>query len=685
MSGPLYGFPHLGNGWCVEQPAGDAVLDDVSSPPAVEPDHRRAARLSLRHGDTEVLVDGEDQGAGGAVEVEKRLVVHRSEKGDVRGRTCAQARPQIPFSDHHQTLLEIGEGRNNEVWTLVAGQSPDVEEAVAPLAPGRENVGVHRRVDDAGTAAIEAPDPFRDRRGVRDEDVDVVGSGTVPPPEPLHRKPGGRPQQRRKASLLRVEVPGVPHRRVAVAKVGDSVPDPDGLRARVAARDHCVHTHDRVADLPGKRHQRKEPLVVLQGPGNALQERRLRTLKARRHAFPVDKRGQELYIGIGAENLVDDSLRSRVADEPVVSNGDSHSAQANLERVKHQPSARVGGGLGRPEVGLDDLSVVIVDWNLPDHTIRCVRALTSDGVPPGRIVVVENGPTDANWTRIKSDLPACTLVRIEENVGFAMANNIGAGVLPGRAYLLVNNDAFVHRPGSVKGLLRCLRGKVGIVAPRLLNEDLSLQPSVAPFMVPLTALIRASGISRFIPNRWQPWTSTHWDHASPREIQSAIGAVLLVDGEAWSDLEGFDETSFMYSEDLDLFWRAHQHGWKAWFASDACFLHLKGTSSDLRWTAGERGEQIARAEAAMIRGHLSRPRALATLTFMRLGLAARVLVFSVAGRQQLAESCRGSLRGLAVGRDGQERSRQRPAIEVVPPSGGSEQRSEANAGESRAP
>jgi GT2 family glycosyltransferase len=316
---------------------------------------------------------------------------------------------------------------------------------------------------------------------------------------------------------------------------------------------------------------------------------------------------------------------------------------------------------------MEDLTVVVVDWNLPDHTIRCVRALIDDGVPPHRIVVVENGPTNANWSRIRDELSVCTLVRIEENAGFAVANNVGADVLPGRAYLLVNNDAFVHRAGSVATLLRFLGGNVGIVVPRLLNADLSLQPSVAPFETPLTALIRASGLSRYLPNRWQPRMSTHWDHASSRQIETAIGAVMLVDGQAWSQLGGLDETSYMYAEDLDLCWRARKLGWKAWFASGACFLHLKGTSSDLRWSARERGERVARAEAALIRTHLSGGRAAATLALMRLGLAARAVLFRLVGRKEAAETCRGSLQGLASAPVANEWSRQRPAIEVVSP------------------
>jgi GT2 family glycosyltransferase len=321
---------------------------------------------------------------------------------------------------------------------------------------------------------------------------------------------------------------------------------------------------------------------------------------------------------------------------------------------------------------LESLTVVIVDWNLPDYTVRSVKALQEDGVPADRIVVVENGPTEENWSSVTSALPGCVLVRVQQNLGFARANNIGARVLPGQAYLLVNNDAFVHRPGSVSALLAALaRSDIGIAVPRLLNADLSLQPSVAPLTTPLPALVRASGLSRLAPDRWQPRLSTHWSHSSSREVEAATGPVMLVDGAVWDALGGLSETSFMYAEDLDLCWRAQKRGWKTWFVGEAEFVHLGGTSSDRRWNTQERAERVGRAEAEMVRTHLGPLRAGAALGTMRLGLGARVGYFTLARNEQAAASCRGSLAGLrrahrAVTAPEELRT---PEIEVVRPEG----------------
>jgi N-acetylglucosaminyl-diphospho-decaprenol L-rhamnosyltransferase len=293
---------------------------------------------------------------------------------------------------------------------------------------------------------------------------------------------------------------------------------------------------------------------------------------------------------------------------------------------------------------LESLTIVIANWETPDFTVRSVRALVDGGVPPARIVVVDNGSEDGSYERFREEIRGCVLVRTEANIGFARASNLGARALAGDSYLFVNSDAFVHRPGTVRRLLGALDDpRVGIAVPRLLNVDLSLQRNVVPATTPLVALARASGLSRLIPNCWQPSWSTHWDHASSREIQAADGAVLLVRGEAWRELGGFVERELMYMEDLDLSWRARRLGWKVWFVHDAEFVHVgRGATT---WDSPRRAELIGLAEGHWIRRTMSPLAARATLAFTYAGLVGRVAVFGALRKRDAAAALRGSLRG----------------------------------------
>jgi N-acetylglucosaminyl-diphospho-decaprenol L-rhamnosyltransferase len=295
---------------------------------------------------------------------------------------------------------------------------------------------------------------------------------------------------------------------------------------------------------------------------------------------------------------------------------------------------------------LESLTIVVLNWNTPHYTVRCVEALAEDGVSLQRIVIVDNGSTDDSPERLAREVPACRLVRVNENVGPAAANNIGARALAGENYLFMNNDAFVAKPGSVAALLSVLDDEsIGIVVPRLLNEDRTLQPSVVPFQGPASALVRATGLSRFVPDRLQPRWSTHWSHDASREIESATGTVVLVRGRLFDELGGYDPGRRMYAEELDLCYRAHRLGRKVWFTTEAEFVHLGGGSTRSRWDTPTRMEMIARSEAEVIRSQLSRPSAFVTILFTVLGLAARWAYYRLRGNGEAAAATRAGIRG----------------------------------------
>ena len=296
-------------------------------------------------------------------------------------------------------------------------------------------------------------------------------------------------------------------------------------------------------------------------------------------------------------------------------------------------------------------TVVVVNWNLPEMTIKCVRALVEDGVDPARIVLVENGSTEESTGLLRASLPDSQVVRLDENVGYARAANKGAKLLPGDRYLFVNNDAFVHRPGSVRRLLASLdRDRVGLAVPRLVNDDLTLQASVVPISSPANAFLRATGLSRLVPNRWQPSWGHHWDHASSRPIRAANGTVVAVRRELWADLGGWIERDLMFAEDLDFCWRASKRGCLVWFEAESEFVHLGNTSGRSEWSDRRRSELVGRAEGALIRNELPRLQAEATLFFMCAGLLARMGFFALKGDREAASSLSGMLSGYRQSR-----------------------------------
>jgi GT2 family glycosyltransferase len=300
-----------------------------------------------------------------------------------------------------------------------------------------------------------------------------------------------------------------------------------------------------------------------------------------------------------------------------------------------------------PPAELTRVAAVVLNWNQAELTVKCVRALVEDGLDPADVVLVDNGSEPGEPDRLRADVPAgVEVLALPENIGYARASNAGAAARPeAAAYLFVNNDAFVHARGSTRRLLSALKeAGTGIAVPRLLNEDLTLQRSVVPLRSPAIALVLASGLSRLVPNRWQPHWSTHWDHGRSRHVDAAAGTVTAIRGELWRDLGGYAERELMFSEDIDLCWRARKRGFRTWFEHDAVFVHL-GDASGYARTDARRAELVAESDASMIRDELGAVASAATIAVLATGYAVRFAAFKAARRPRAADTARASLRG----------------------------------------
>src|SRR5207244_10918380 len=91
--------------------------------------------------------------------------------------------------------------------------------------------------------------------------------------------------------------------------------------------------------------------------------------------------------------------------------------------------SRSSSGASRATSGFARLTAVVLNWDEPELTTRCVEALVGDGVPPGRIVVVDNGSQGDSFEQFERKLSECVLVRLPTNAGIARAAKIGAARL----------------------------------------------------------------------------------------------------------------------------------------------------------------------------------------------------------------------------------------------------------------
>ncbi|MBN2687699.1 MAG: glycosyltransferase family 2 protein [Deltaproteobacteria bacterium] len=224
-----------------------------------------------------------------------------------------------------------------------------------------------------------------------------------------------------------------------------------------------------------------------------------------------------------------------------------------------------------------DISIIIVNWNTEALLRNCLKSVYDTmGSLQCEIIVVDNNSHDRSVSMVKEEFPDVVLISNSENRGFAAANNQGFAVMQGRYALLLNSDTVVISR-AVHELLSFMESNpdAGMAGGQLLNEDGSRQNSIANFPTLLTMSTNLSLLEYLFPGTFP---SKRYDHPDPIEIESAVGACLMVRKEAMDTVGWFDEGYFFFFEETDWAHRMRLAGWRVYHVPAARVIHLQGQS-----------------------------------------------------------------------------------------------------------
>jgi hypothetical protein len=266
-----------------------------------------------------------------------------------------------------------------------------------------------------------------------------------------------------------------------------------------------------------------------------------------------------------------------------------------------------------------ELSAVIVTRNTCALTQTALRSVLDS---PDRLrkdaVVVDNGSTDDTPRVLPREFPMVKYLRFERNLGFARANNLGAQACGGEFVLLLNSDARVDSgalPLAVEWMR--LHPECAVAGAQLLNPDGSRQNSIANCPSLATELLNKSLLRRLFPRRFpgkeHPFTQ-------PVEVESVIGAFMLIRRAAWEKLGGLDERYFFFFEETDFCLQARRHGWRVFHLPQVRVWHEQGRSAG-QMPAGARIDYW-RSRYVFFKKNCGLP----ARVLLRAGLCARLLV-----------------------------------------------------------
>lgn len=217
------------------------------------------------------------------------------------------------------------------------------------------------------------------------------------------------------------------------------------------------------------------------------------------------------------------------------------------------------------------VSIVLCAWNSGKYLPHCLDCLVVQTFRDFEVILVDNGSTDGSLTDIEGRWPALDLklVRLERNLGFAAANNIGARAARGGWLALLNTDAFPDS-GWLEHLLRAAGENRGFsfFASRQIHDGTPGQ------LDGCGDVYHVSGLA------WRRFYNCPADlyGLETEETFSASGAAALYDRQAFMDAGGFDEDFFAYVEDIDLGFRLRLKGKRCLYVPEAVVRHVGSAS-----------------------------------------------------------------------------------------------------------
>lgn len=263
---------------------------------------------------------------------------------------------------------------------------------------------------------------------------------------------------------------------------------------------------------------------------------------------------------------------------------------------------------------MKSIAVCIVNYNTRDLLHDCLVSVLRE--EPSEVIVVDNASMDGSAEMVADRFPAVRLIPLRKNVGYGAAANRSISTSGADHVLLLNSDTRLQ-PGALQALGDYLDAHSGaaMIGPKIVGVNGRLQTSSFRFPTPVHIFLYLSDLQALI--RHIPVLRNHSLQARPDAPAAAVpwvlGAALAFRRCVFESIGGFDESFFMYFEEVDLCYRLSRQGWQIHFAPVTEVIHVGGASTEQFRT--EMNAYYFASLARFYRKHYS-PLRLAALTLM---------------------------------------------------------------------
>lgn len=230
-----------------------------------------------------------------------------------------------------------------------------------------------------------------------------------------------------------------------------------------------------------------------------------------------------------------------------------------------------------------ELSIAINSYKNPELLRLCLDSIKKNVRGIDFEIIVADGETEENTEMMmREDFPDVRFFSFEKNVGLQRLIHKTLEESRGKYALILNGDIIVT-PGSVEKLLEYLKSnpEIGMVGPKLLNFNSTIQNSCFRFYKSLTIVYRRTYLGKFkFARKHLDWFEMKdYDHQNPKEVDWLMGSALMISCQAVNKVGYTDLRFFMYMEDVDWCRRFWEAGYKVIYYPLVSMYHYHGKGS----------------------------------------------------------------------------------------------------------
>lgn len=228
-----------------------------------------------------------------------------------------------------------------------------------------------------------------------------------------------------------------------------------------------------------------------------------------------------------------------------------------------------------------DVTAIVISYNSEGRISDAVRAHEEAlSALSAEIIVVDNASSDASVSIARNTLTRGYVIANEENVGYGAAANQAIRRARGRYCLVMNDDARLE-PGAAELMVEVLSADDthAMVGPRIVDEAGNPMPSARlTYPGPKEEWERLVSMLRGIDRN-----NFYWAQSEPMEVAWLVGACIMARTDLLRKVGGFNPAFFLYSEDIDLAKRIHDHGFKILTIPGAVCVHTGSVSTGVAY------------------------------------------------------------------------------------------------------